>query len=516
MGEIFVEGMGIVEIKGDTPDEKESRAILNAVRGLDLDLDPPPEKAPPIPEPEFGEVQGPVKGPLGLVSPEVRGGVREAVKSAPGILGFLAEMTPATIGTGIGATLGAPLGPAGVAGGGILGGIAGELLGQETGVSPTSETNLALAGAGPIAGRVIGGAARLAGRAGGKVIGALPPARVALGRTAIEKGTKELETLGARVLAQGKGLLSRPAKELYSAAERAGVKIVGKELNNTRKAMLELKDELLPFAEFPQVKGALGVIQKSAKTLSDVSDFNAFITVRRNIGIAVRAARNVAGIKLGSAKKLFAAMSRDLDDLAARQPTARAGKLAKAASARAKTEFAVRDVEGLIVRFTEDIGEGQLRINAKGLLKAMRALVDPKSKRFDKNFVNGLGGSLPDIMKNLSKLAGAAKAGSPGGPGSIVIRGVTAGGGAAIGSFVAGTPGAVVGALLGAGGPEILTGILMSKPAIAFLEAAARAGRGQVSRRAWMIAGQILTRSLGERQETAFSATSPFDLPGQK
>lgn len=503
MGEINVEGMGIVEIKGATPNPEETRAILNALGSLEQEDEAPPGIPDPI-KPPLAIGREPVEGPLGVVPADVRSGVREAVESAPGVLGFLAEMTPATIGTGVGAAAFSPLGPPGVLGGGIVGGIVGELLGQESGVAPTSETNLALAGAGPIAGRVIGGAARLAGRAGGKVVGALPPARVARARAAIEKGTKELESLGSRILAKQKGLVSRPAKDLYSAAKKAGVKIVGRELNNTRRAMLELKDELLPFASFPEVRGALGVIRNSAKSLSNVSDFNTFIKVRQNIGIAVRAAKNVKGIKLGAAKKLFSAMSKDLDDLAARQPTARGAKLAKAASARARTEFSVRDVEALVVRFTEDVGEGTLRINAKGLLKAMRALVDPKSKRFDKNFVVGLGDSLPDIMKNLSKLAGFAKAGSPGGPGSIVIRGVTSGGGAAIGSLVAGTPGAIVGALVGAGGPETLTALLMSKPAVAFLNAAAKAGRGEVSRRAWMIVGQILTRSLGERQETPF------------
>lgn len=493
MGQIMVEGVGIINIAGDVPTEEESRVIIGSVQGAELDTDPPPG-------PTLG-IEPRVKGPLGIVSPEARGRVRDVVEDAPGILGFLAEMAPSIGGAAGGAGVGLAVtggNPLGALGGGIIGGILGELGAQETGVAPTSETNLALAGAGPVVGRVLGGAARLAGRAGGAVVGALPPARVALGRTAIKEGTEALQSLGARLLETG----AKPAKQLYAEARRLGVKIVGRELTNTRRAMVELKDELLPFADFPQVKGALGVLRNSAKSLSAESDFNTFVTVRRNVGIAIRAAQKGAGKKLGSAKKLFAAMSKDLDDLAARAPTAEAGKAAKAAAARAKTEFAVRDVEGLVARFTEDVGEGVLKINAKGLLKQMRALVDPKSTKFDKNFVDGLGGNLPDIMKNLSKLAGAAKAGSPGGPGSIVIRGITAGGGAAIGSMFLGDAGAIIGGLLGAGGPEVLTGILMSKPAIAFLTAAAKSGRGRVSARAWQIVGQILTSSLRTRKET--------------
>lgn len=502
MGQIMVEGVGLINIVGNVPTEEESRVILGSVQGADLDTDPPPG-------PTLG-IEPDIEGPLGIVPPNIRGDVRQAVKDAPGILGFLTEMAPSILGGLGGAAAGSPLGPPGILGGGILGALGGEALAQETGVAPVSETNLALAGAGPLVGRAIGGAARLAGRAGGAVIGALPPARVALGRTAIKEGTEALQSLGTRLLETG----TKPAAQLYAKAKELGVKIVGRELNNTRRAMVELKDELLPFKDFPDVKGALGILRSSAKTLSTESDFNAFITVRRNVGIAIRKAQNAAGVKLGSAKKLFAAMSQDLDDLAVRAPTAEAGKAAKAAAARAKTEFAVRDVEGLVVRFTEDVGEGALKINAGGLLKQMRALVDPKSAKFDKNFVDGLGGNLPDIMKNLSKLAGAAKAGSPGGPGSIVIRGITAGGGASIGQFVGGTGGAVIGGLLGAGGPEVMTGILMSKPAIAFLTAAAKAGRGVVSARAWQTVGQVLTSSLRTRKETPLPEDQPLTSTG--
>lgn len=539
MGQLFVEGLGIILLEGDTPNEEETRVILKAHRDLEE------TNAPPIPEPikpplGIGEIpleELAEEGPLGLVPRDVRGAVGRAVSDLPGALGFAAEMTPSVAGTIGGAKLGLLAtggNPLGLLGGGIIGGIVGELGGQETGVAPTSEANLALAGAGPLVGRAIGGAARLSGRAGGKIVGALPPARVALARSTIGEATEKLESLGAQILAKGKGILSQPAKDIYNAARQAGVRIQGKKLINTHRALEELRKELLPNKAFPEVAQAIAVIRRVQRTLTgDIDpdlfiralekgettlekfvsahkapkfiDFQTFIEARKSVGLAVRRAKTVSGIRLGGAKKTFAAMSRDLDALAERQSTSRGARLAKAASTRAKTEFAVRDVEALIVRFTEDLGEGELKINAKGLLKAMRALVDPKSKKFDKNFVDGLGNSLPGVMRNLSRLAGFARAGSPGGPGSIVIRGITAGGGAAVGSVVAGNPGAIVGGLLGAGGPEMLTALLMSKPALAFLNAAAKAGRGEVSRRAWMIVGQILTRSLGERQETPFA-----------
>ena len=108
MGEIFVEGLGIVEIEGDTPNEAETRIILKATRDLEE------TNAPPIPDPVkpplgIGEIpleELAEEGPLGLVSRDVRGAVGRAVKDLPGLFPLLAEMTPATIGTGVGATAG--------------------------------------------------------------------------------------------------------------------------------------------------------------------------------------------------------------------------------------------------------------------------------------------------------------------------------------------------------------------------------------------------------------------------
>ena len=527
MTEIFIEGLGVIEIAGDSPTEEESRVILNSIREIDevIEMETrigigPPEPSPVEPQEPAGP-QEPVEGPLGLVPTDVRGEVRETVKSAPGLFPLLAEMTPSVIGAGVGGTIGFGLGgPPGALVGGTLGGVAGELIAQEIGVAPTSKTNLALAGAGPVAGRVVGTAARLSGRMAGGAITALPPARVARARVAAKRGAEELQSLGARILEKQKGLLARSATDLYNAARKAGVKILGQNLGSTRRAMAVLRKELQPIKAFPEVKQALQVLKQAEKSLGGIIDFDTFIRVRQAIGAAVGRAQSVEGVRLGGAKKVFAAMSDDLDRLATRQPTKRAARLAKAAITRAKTEFAVRDAERLVARFTLP-GEAGITINAKGLLKALTDLANPKHKNFDKNFVAGLGDELPEILKNLSNLVKVTGAGSPGGPGSIVVRGITARMGRTvigglIGFGTGGVIGAGAGALIGASGPEMLTAILMSRPAIAFLEAAARAGRGEVSRRVWMVAGQIATRSLGGREEAPFTmlpSILPQDTP---
>ncbi len=520
MAEIFIEGFGIVEIKGDAPDEIETTAILNALgeepRPTGIEEGPPPETIPAL----TGEPVPP-EGPFGVVPAEARRSVRETVEEAPGLLSFLAELTPATVGTALGGTAGFAFGgPPGALGGGILGGIAGEAIGQELGITPVSEMNLALAGAGPIAGRVAGALTRFSGRVLGGAVTLLPPARVAQARRIAGEATEAIESLGTKILTRSaeavkKGVAgvgkvrAQTASELYNALRRAGVNITPDRLQTTKAGLAALKAEMAPISEFTDVKQSIRVIEQMERTLlSGPIDFQTFVTARQTMGAAIRKAQNAGGIKLGSAKQAFKAMSQDLDDFAKAAPTKKIARLAQAATKRAKLEFGVRDMEQIIARFTklDPAGEG-LVINFAGIANKFRDLSNPKSKFFDKNFTDALKDDLPDIIKNLRVLSKIAKAGSPGGPGSLVVRGR----GAALGSGVIGGalgfigfggPGAAIGALAGAQLPELMLAIFSSKPGMIFLKAAAKLGRGEVSRRAWMIAGQIALRSAGESEET--------------
>lgn len=518
MAEIFVKGLGTFRIKGDTPSEVEARAIRDMINERQgIRVRPTPRDPTPTPQ---GAVRGrdirakaqrrPIEGPLGIVPKGIRREVRKTIEDAPGLLSLLAEISPSVGGAVAGGIAGAPLGPAGVLGGMMLGGMAGELIGQETGIAPRSETNLALAGAGPLIGRGAGAALRLVRKGAGKAVTMPPPVKAARSRFQAQAKAGELDSLGTQILAKQKGLMARPASELYAAASRSGVVITGEQLSGTRAAIAALKAEIQPISAFPEPRQAIRLIEQLERTLSGEVSFEILIASRQAIGVAIRKAESSAGIKLGSAKRVFASFADDLDRLAAfgvgRPKASKAARLAIAAVRRAKLQFAVDDMEALVVRFTTPIQGGGTTINIKGLFKSLLDITNPKSANFNKNFTAALKDELPDILKNLKVLAEVTGSASPGGPGSIVIRGITARFGrtvvgVATGGLLGGPTGAAVGGLLGAAGPEMIAAALMNKPAMAFLTKAATLGKGAINARAWQTVGQILTRAAGTRQE---------------
>ncbi len=516
MGEIFVEGLGVVEIIGDFPNKTERDAIVK-ILSEPLAAAAPQAGGPSLETPEAGKAP-PRSGPLGIVPAEARGAVREEVEELPGLLQFMAEIGPAATGTLIGGTVGSLAGPLGTFAGGTIGGLIGEVIGQESGVAPASNLNLGLAASGPAVGRVVGAGVRLAGRTFGKSVGALPPARAARAKNIVPKFSEKVESFGTTLLAKTRGLMARPADELYTRVRRAGVVIQGDTLKNTRLALAELQNELKGLTAIPEIRQAFGLLKTVDGLLTGEVSFDSFIQARRILGITIQRVEKAGGVRLGSSKKVFAALSQDLDDLANAHlgrfsgqsaiTAARTARLLQTAIKRAKLEFAVRDFEMMVAKFTNDIpGTKDIAINMKGLLKALRDITNPKSKLFDKNFVSALGDDLATLKKNLSEVAKIAEAGSPAGPGSIIIRGIGARTGrtiigGAIGFGVAGPLGGGIGALAGASVPEMIVSLLTTKLGAGMLEAVIKAGKGEVSRRAWMVFGQLITRAAGEGQET--------------
>ena len=540
MGQINVPGLGKVNIEADgpnaVPNDIETKAILNAIGQI-----PEPElPSPATPEDRELFVPEAVEQPAtpaaalpsrtGLVSPESRGRVRQAVEEQNGFLQFLTEMPPATVGTLAGITLMAPVPiPGARVFGGMAGGVIGEFLGQEVGIAPRSDVNLALSGAGPLVGKGLGATKRGIQRlAGGRVAG-FPPAAQAAARVTAKRSFDEFETIGGKLLAKQEGLTARTADDLFKAVRRAGVNIAGARLVNTQKAIKELAEEMRPLVEFPEVAQSMKVLQQLEKSLKGQVSFETFIGARALVGAAIQRFKNAGGTKLGKAKQAFAAMSKDLEEISqklqivadpkgkfvSRTKPARAAKLAKAAIKRAKLEFAVADVEGLVAQHAKVEGT-DIVLNAKGMLTAFNALTNPKSRKFDKNLVDALGDNIALMKARLGVLAEIADKAKSGAGGLVIAQA-----GARVGRSVAGaTIGAVTGGLatggvLGAGiggiaGAKIpgkLTALLASERGFKFLEAAARFGRGEISERAWAVAGLILTRlAEGEPAEPTIKA----------
>lgn len=508
MGEVFIEGLGIVEIEGDMPNEAETQAILDAVGDSEDAGDPSITRQQEVglQEPTIPELP---EGPLGLISPETRAGVRRNIESGPGLLPLLAEMTPAAIGALAGGALGTPLGPPGIMGGAMLGGMAGELIAQETGVAPKSELNLALSGGGPIIGAAAGKAFQLGRRVVGTGITKAPFVRAAAARNIMSKAVSEFESLGTRIVGKQTGLMARTTDELFAAVRRVRIIIRPNALAKTRNAITDLQQELSPLAPFTEVRQAMKVLDNVRNTiLAGAPTLDEVVRARSLIGAAIKQAESKGGVRFGSAKKVFAQLVDDMDEIAKNPSlTGRQTRLAKAAIARAKLDFSIKEFESGVARFVKDVPDaGGQSINIKGLQKWLRDITNPKHARFNKNLTSALQDELPDIKSRLEALAKVAEVGSPAGPGSIVVRGQTArigrgAVGALFGAAAAGPVGAGVGSVLGASLPEMIVAILTTKTGAALLESAARLGKGSINLRTWLALGEILSRSAGERRE---------------
>ncbi len=537
MGEVNIEGLGIVVLEGDEPNDAEQAAIVGALNELPDDeptsplagssLDAPIEEAPETPI-ETEEKQEPREGPLGIVPKEARGAVREEVEKQPGLIQLLMEVGPSMAGAIKGAQTGAKL-PLpgllrafGVVGGAIVGGVTGEVAAQETGIAPESELNIGLAAAGPLAGPVVGGVVKGGRRVVGAGLTRFPFAKTARAKTQIAQSVEEFESLGSRIISKQTGQQAKTTKELFTAVREAGVKIPPEALKNTHAAIEDLLSKMSATKAFPEVKQAMKVLEQTLETIKSRTatgsvrlgkglrgeqqtlgiSLDTLVSARQQIGIAVGKAESAGGAKLGAAKQAFKAISADLGKIA-RDPSlrGRAAKLVQEATKRAKLDFSIKDMEAGIAKFTTT-KEGATTLNVPGLQKWVLNITNPKSKQFNKNLSEALKDELPEIKSRLKTLAEiSAKAGNAGGPGSLVVRGKTAGAGAVVGGLIGGPIGAGTGAIIGAGLPETMVAILMSPKGTKFLEGAAKLGKGQINMKTWVALGQLLTRSAGEQRE---------------
>ena len=275
-----------------------------------------------------------------------------------------------------------------------------------------------------------------------------------------------------------------------------------------------------PFKDFPEVDQAMKALTRlhgtlfkpaqdaSGKFIQNDISIDTLVRTRQLLGNIVNRAESAGGVKLGSAKEAFKAISDDLDKIASSPSlTGEAAKVAKSATQRAKLEFAVKNMESAVAQFTKQEGD-DLVINVKSLNKWLRDITNPKSKKFDKNFTDALKDEIPDIKKRLDELTKIIGSKNPGGPGSLVVRGrlTSAAVGAMAGVGAGGPLGGAVGALIGTNVPEMLTAAMSTKMGAQFLNKAVNAGKGSINMRTWVTLGEIVTRSAGESQEAPVKA----------
>ncbi len=518
---IRVEGLRQpVEIAGETPTPEEEQAIRELLlRQSTEDVDALAERS---------NMQQEVNARLGTAANPgearhvsgldfMQAKMREQVEGLTPTVQAGAEMAPAIAGGVAGAKLGAMSGnPIVMALSSGAGALMAEWTAQQSGIAPESNLNLALAGGGPATGIAAASGLKLARRGVGGVVGLLPPVKTALKRIAEGESIREFESIGAKIFAQQKGLMSRPANQLYEAAKRSGATVPAAELKNTIAALQELTDDLIVIQSFPAAKQTLALVEDTLQALTSQQEvsFKTLVMLRKAIGGSVRQAEKSSGVNFGASPKLFKSMADDIDAIAkGGSPARRPARVSQAASARAKLEFAVTDLEGAVARFTKDVpGEDALALDVSGLQKWFRDATNPKSAKFDKNFTDALKPQLDELrthINELAKIASAAK--GPAGPGSIVFRGATAAGGrrvskqtlgpvlgAILGSEMGGTIAAGVGAMIGASGPEMATSLFLSPRGRRMLERVVRLGKGDINAGTWAGLSTFVARSLGE------------------
>jgi hypothetical protein len=430
---------------------------------------------------------------LQIMKEESRMKVRAFVESQPPVLQFLMEAAPATLGTLGGAATPIP-------GGAAAGGFGGEAIGQELGISPRSDVGLILSGVGGPAGKLVGKGLRATRRGIAKAGGGIIPARVALARKAMKDAAGEFESIATRVIASKKGLIKTPADVLYKLVEKTGIKIPAFRTTSTRGAFAPLLKELEQFKTLPEVRQAQRLLIDLEKTMQGGTvGFAELAAVREIAGVAIRKAVGATKSKKvkGAFSQFYKAVSDDIDHLATLGgKTGGAAKILQAAGQRAKLDFAIKDFEQISANYIEFIpATNTLKMNVVGFRKALRNATNPKHKNYNKKMTEALKDDLPDMQDRLRQLTTFADA-SPGGPGSLIVRGFFAKAGSAvvggaIGLGTVGPVGGAVGAILGARAPEAITAILSSGPAIKFLEAVTKLGTKPITPKMWEIAGQL-------------------------
>ena len=483
----------------------------------------PGGRTSPVPPPTstLVEEQGDEGWDLDLVSESDRQSIRATVANQPTTMKFLMEMAPSTLGAIAGTAITAPIPiPGARVFGASAGGLIGEALGQEAGVSPKSNLNLDLAAGGGPLGHIAGETLKLGRKALGKAFTGLAPAKVALAKASMRKAVTEFESVATGILASQKGLMSQPADKLYKLARQSGIEFPANHMTSTAKAFEPLLKELMPLKQIPEARTAIRMIaeQHQLLTTGKVS-FDDILSAREAIGYALKGLKPGGTIK-GARKQFFKAVSDDLDKLGnMKGKLGKAARVAQAATARSKLELSVKELQtGIGEYISYEVGTKTLVMNVKNARNWLRKAITPGTKKYNKNMADALAEFTPDIdeaLMNLSKFTET----SPAGPGSLVIRGIGAGAFGKMGMVVGGPPGAAVGAVVGTRMPEMILGIMSSRPAMAFLQKAAVMGRGEISGKIWAMAGQIATSGVrdqpaGQSQNsTGVSMPMPPPLP---
>lgn len=447
------------------------------------------------------EFVGPTGGRVGLVSPEQRSAVRGRVAELPGAAQLATEASPSIIGAGIGGAIGAPFGGVGAVGGAAVGGLLGELFAQESGLAPESDVSLALSGAAPIAGPLLGKGAQVMGRGFSTAISSLPAVKAAVGGLAMRRAADELESLGTTIVGNRMGMAAKDADVMYAAAKSfGGAEVPIENFSDTLRGVRRLIDV---YGEFPGMEAAT---KKTQKALAGILDADTKALSMDDIMVLYKATNHLAetaistpGVNAKISDDIFKMFDEDISMIAeAGGKAGRRAALVQAAFKRTKLDRAVQSFERGVANFTKQAPDSNdVMINVEELRNWVFNKTNPKHEMFDKNMTEEIGKDLADVKHKLDLWTKVSHGSlNPAGPGSIVIRNIGARTGAgAVGLVLGGPVGGGIGAMIGARMPEGITGILMSPKGRTLMDAMLRMGKGSIRKDRWAMLAQIAAQA---------------------
>jgi len=462
------------------------------------------------------EFVGPTAGRVGLVSPESRQATRKRVAEMEGFDQFFTEVSPSLGGAMTGGAIGAfppfvtATGGASIPFGAAIGGIAGEVFGQETGISPESDAAIILSGAGGV-GPAIAAGTRAAMRRFSKMVSNVPSVAAARTRMAKEAAAGEFESVGTQIVAKRTGLIKEDAYNLYEASKLfAGADIP---IEKFQKTFSAVEKAIENYRGLSNMDAAVAKAEKGLQSVMDVETKSLGMQDVMKVYKTLNDLANTASMTPKAAAvsdELFKMFDDDIsrivegsESITKTSPIALA--YTQAAFKRSQLDRAVQTFERGVAQFTKQADNGEdILVDVKELRAWLFNKTNPKHASYDKRLATELAQDLPDIKHQLGLWTEiAAKGENSGGPGSLVLRNLTAKTGAGIaGYLVAGPVGAGIGAIGGSRLPEGITAILLTPKGRRMLTAMANAGHGAINQKRWATLANI-----------AANASRPLVLP---
>ncbi len=332
-------------------------------------------------------------------------------------------------------------------------------------------------------------------------------------RKAIAVRTKQIITERAKRMAGALG--GKAAAPLWQALKEGGFEVKREALGRAAKVLNTIRAEALEKASaFPdgqdianlatsiidEIISATKTLPRAGSAVNPLTgatraahgkvvsrgplDMDTLRTNIQSLGRQIGRLEGKGGIQEGSRKRLFKAFWDDLEAIQFVGKTGRGVRIFKAAREASKREFAVDTFTQVIESAITPIkGEGAATaFNAAGVLRKLRALVNPDNPLYDKNFHSALGNN-PQFHSALKLLEMANDFPASGlGAGSLMFASKLAAGGAFVADSLGFSP--ALGAVVALQLPEVLTEFLLNPKRQKTLARLIRSGNGVINDRA--------------------------------